>query len=89
MTTAHPLVLVLAALTGWLPSPHLPASAPLERAAELTRGIPPALAQTQRSRMRRAITKINRMPKHTKVILGLCAAGVIVFFIGIWAKSRV
>ncbi len=54
------------------------------------RPAPALLAQVRRGpgTLRRIINKTRRMPSHTKLILGLCAAGVVVFFIGVWAKSQ-
>ena len=48
------------------------------------------LAQAGRSpgKLRRLVNKARRLPRHTQVILGLCAGGMILFFVGLWAKAR-
>ena len=44
--------------------------------------------QRSPGKLRRLVDRARRMPKHTKIVLGLVAAGVVLFFVGIWAKSR-
>ena len=39
-------------------------------------------------KLRRMLDKAHRMPKHTKLIIGLCVGGALVFLIGIYAKSK-
>ncbi len=52
--------------------------------------LPAPAAQVRRSpsTLRRIVNKARRMPQHTKLVIGLCLAGAIVFFVGIWAKTR-
>lgn len=44
--------------------------------------------QRSPGKLRRLVNRARRMPKHTKIVLGLCTAGAVLFFIGVWAKSR-
>lgn len=50
---------------------------------------PKAQSPGLRARTWRAVNKVKRMPKHTKLILGLCAGGMVLFFVAVWAKTRV
>lgn len=50
--------------------------------------VPSAQVRRSPSTLRRIVNKARRMPQHTKLVIGLCVAGAIVFFVGIWAKTR-
>ena len=36
----------------------------------------------------RIVNRARHLPRHTKFVLVLCALGIVVFFVGTWAKSR-
>ena len=50
--------------------------------------VPSAQVRRGPSTLRRIVNKARRMPQHTKLVIGMCLAGAIVFFVGIWAKTR-
>ena len=90
MSASTPLALALACLVHCTSGLCVEAGPSAPRGRGLHSAAPAVLAQVRRSpsKLRRVVERARRMPKHTKVVLGLCAAGLILFFAGIWAKSR-
>ena len=84
------LTLVTLVATEWAAAPGiaLPGSVGHPAPASYTRGLEASAQQRSPGKLRRLVDRARRMPKHTKIVLGLVTAGVVVFFVGVWVKSR-
>jgi len=78
-----PLVAILATECAAAPAADLPGLGYRRGPATYT----PSLGASS-GKLSRFVARVRRMPKHTKIVLGLVAAGVVLFFVGVWAKSR-
>jgi len=91
MTLALALTLKLSLLCSAPALPSLDLSWLAQPVRELAHGPRLELAAAHRGnpgKLRRIINDAHNMPKHTKLIIGLCVGGMAVFFFGVWMKSR-
>lgn len=72
---------------GWLAAP--PAIALPNMAHTDTLNVRPLARRANKpGKLQRFVNRVRRMPTHTKAILCLCAAGIVLFFVAVWVKSQ-
>ena len=85
----HALVfaVVLKASPGIVP---MSGTCPPALRGEASTFLPPVAARQARkpNALERMIRTVRRFPLHTKVVLGLCLVGAILFFVAMWYKSQ-
>lgn len=81
--------LILAAAILMCVAPQASAAASEARArAGLSRAVAFVAVGRFTGKAMRVVNRARHLPRHTKLVLVLVGLGIVVFFVGTWAKSR-